>query len=76
MFSKFNIKTGVVTALTTFLVNDIDLIYTDSELIELIDGIAKQKLTYDDLLEWTLKHRKKDVYFNGENPYLFHRKIK
>ena len=56
-FVDGNKRIGVLVMLSFLEVNGIKLKFTDDELIELGLGLASGKLSYENLLDWILKHK-------------------
>ncbi len=56
-FLDGNKRVGLLTMLTFFKVNNINLSYTDSELIDLALGVASGKYCYEDMLNWVIEHK-------------------
>jgi len=55
-FIDGNKRIGVHAMLTMLAMNGIELEYTQKELYEIILKVAASEATYDELLEWVLKH--------------------
>ena len=60
-FVDGNKRIGVLVMLSFLEVNGIKLKYTDDELIELGLGLASGRLSYENLLDWILKHKVKQA---------------
>lgn len=58
-FIDGNKRIGAHAMITTLYINDVEIDYSQEELIEVIMGIASSNLTEDDLLAWVENHIKK-----------------
>lgn len=56
-FVDGNKRIGMLIMLTFLKVNGIELVITDSDIIEMGLGIASGALGYNDLLQWILSHK-------------------
>lgn len=56
-FADGNKRIGILAMLTTLRMNDVELQYTQRELIDLGLGIAGGTLQYEAVLEWVEKHK-------------------
>ena len=55
-FTDGNKRIGIYVMLVTLKVNDVDLSYTQNELIKLGLGIADGSLSYENVLKWLNAH--------------------
>ena len=60
-FVDGNKRIGLLVMLSFLAMNGINLFCTDDELIELGFGLAQNKVTYEQLLDWVIKHKTKNV---------------
>lgn len=56
-FVDGNKRTGIYVMLLTLDVNNIQIKYTQLELIELGFGVAAGRFDYEDALQWILQHK-------------------
>ena len=57
-FVDGNKRIGLLVMLTFLEINNVHLIYTDEELIEIGLSLASGNMTYEKLLEWIKEHEK------------------
>ena len=57
-FVDGNKRTGLLVMASFLAMNGMPLEYTDDELIDLGFGLAKNQITYEDLLVWIKAHKK------------------
>ena len=55
-FRDGNKRLGVLTMLTFFAINQLELIYNDNEIVELGIALASGTMDYASLLDWIKKH--------------------
>ncbi len=55
-FRDGNKRLGVLTMLTFFAINQLELIYNDDEIVELGIALASGTMDYTSLLDWIKKH--------------------
>ena len=56
-FLDGNKRVGLLAMLTFFKINNVNLNYSDKELIELGLGVASGNLAYEQVLNWVISHK-------------------